>query len=92
MARTTMKIPKFKTESVEAEWWASAAGRNYVQRKSRALHAKGVKVAGSPLVARLSRKKSTQIAVRLPEADIAQARRTAERKGGVPDSAEDAGA
>jgi predicted DNA binding CopG/RHH family protein len=39
-------------------------------------------VAGSPLVAELSRKKkSTQIAIRLPETDIAQARKIAERKG-----------
>ena len=82
MARTTMEIPKFKTESEEAEWWASTAGRSYVKRKSRAQHAKGAKVAGSPLVAELSRKKkSTQIAIRLPETDIAQARKIAERKG-----------
>jgi predicted DNA binding CopG/RHH family protein len=52
-----------------------------VKRKSRALHAKGVG-AGSRLVAQLSRKaKSMQIAIRLPEADIAQARKIAERKG-----------
>ena len=77
-----MEIPKFKTESEEAEWWASTAGRSYVKRKSRAQHAKGAKVAGSPLVAELSRKKkSTQIAIRLPETDIAQARKIAERKG-----------
>jgi predicted DNA binding CopG/RHH family protein len=82
MARTTMEIPKFKTESEEAEWWASTAGRSHVKRKSRAQHAKGVRAAGSPLVAELSRKrKSTQIAIRLPEADIAQARKIAERKG-----------
>jgi CopG antitoxin of type II toxin-antitoxin system len=82
MARRAMEIPKFKTESDEAEWWASAAGRSYVKRKSGALHAKGVKMSGSPLVAQLSRKrKSTQIAIRLPEADIAQARKIAERKG-----------
>jgi hypothetical protein len=46
-----MEIPKFKTESDEAEWWASTAGRSYVKRKSGALHAKSVKVSGSPLVA-----------------------------------------
>jgi hypothetical protein len=74
MARTTMEIPKFKIESDEAEWWASAAGRSYVKRMSRSLRAKGVKAAGSPLAAQLSRKgRSTQIAIRLPEADSAQA-------------------
>jgi hypothetical protein len=82
MAKGTIEIPKFKTESDEAEWWASAPGRSYVKQKSRALHAKGVAAAGSPLVARLNgKRKSTQIAIRLPEADIAQARKIAERKG-----------
>jgi hypothetical protein len=82
MAMGTTDIPKFKTEADEAEWWSSAAGRSYVKRKSRALHAEGVEVPGSRLVAQLSRKgKSTQIAIRLPEADIAQARKLAERKG-----------
>jgi len=77
-----MEIPKFKTESDEAEWWASKEGRNYVKRKSGALHAKGVRATGSPLVAQLNgKRKSTQIAIRLPEADIAQARKIAERKG-----------
>jgi len=82
MAGSTIEIPKFKNESDEAEWWASAAGRSYVKRKSRALRAKGVRAGGSLLVAQLSGKgKSTQIAIRLPEADIAQARKIAERKG-----------
>lgn len=92
MTRRTIEIPKFKSESDEAEWWASAAGRNYVKRKSKEQHAKGVKVAGSRLITQLSRKKSTQIAIRLPEADIAQARKIAERKGIGYDSAQDAGA
>jgi hypothetical protein len=82
MARRATEIPKFKTESDKADWWASTAGRSFVKKKSRALHAKGVGVEGSRLVAQLSRKgKSTQIAIRLPEADIAQARKIAERKG-----------
>jgi len=67
MARRTIEIPKFKTESDEAEWWASTAGRSYVKRMSRALLAKGVRTAGSPLVAQLNgKRKSTQIAIRLP--------------------------
>lgn len=75
-------MPKFKGESDEAEWWASTAGRSYVKQNSRALRVKGVKAAGSPMVAELGRKKkSAQIALRLPEADIAQARRIAEQKG-----------
>ena len=74
-------MPKFKSESDEADWWASAAGRGYVKRKSRAAQAKGIKPAGSGLVARLNKKSSVQIAIRLPEADIEQARRIADRKG-----------
>ena len=40
-----------------------------------------MKATGSSLVAQLSKKPSLQIAIRLPEADIAQARDIASRKG-----------
>ena len=73
-------MPKFKNESKEADWWASPAGRAYVERKSAAAKAAGVRARGSGVVARLN-KKSVQIAIRLPEADLAQARKIAERKG-----------
>ena len=36
---------------------------------------------GSSLVAKLNQKSSIQIALRLPEADLAQARKLADRKG-----------
>ena len=42
---------------------------------------KKIKAAGSSLVATLNKKSSVQIAIRLPEADLAQARKIAERKG-----------
>lgn len=42
---------------------------------------KGTKASGSSLVAKLNQKSSVQIAIRLPEADIVQARKLAERKG-----------
>jgi hypothetical protein len=73
-------MPSFKSESEEADWWASAAGRAYVKGKSNAARAKGIKPSGSSLVARLNQP-STQIAIRLPGADIEQARKIAERKG-----------
>ena len=76
-----VNIPKFKNESDEADWWASPAGRAYVQRKSKEAQAKGIKFAGSPLVAELNKKSSTQIALRLPVSDIKQARIIAGRKG-----------
>src|ERR1700733_4283172 len=77
----SMHIPKFKNESDEADWWASPAGRAYVQRNSKEARAKGIKFAGSRLVAELNKKNSTQIALRLPEPDIKQARIIAARKG-----------
>lgn len=74
-------MPKFRNESEEADWWASDAGRDYVKRKSAEARAKGVKIEGSALVANLNKTKSVQIAIRLPEADLARARKIAERKG-----------
>ena len=77
----TLEMPKFESESEEADWWASAAGRSYVRQKSAAVKSKGTKADGSRLVAMLNKKSSVQIAIRLPEADLAQARKIAERKG-----------
>ena len=74
MNSKTPKILKFKSESEEADWWASRAGREYVRQKSS-------KARGSSLVAKMNQKRSVQIAIRLPQADLAQARKLAERKG-----------
>ena len=71
------EIPKFKNEAEEADWWSSPAGRRFV--KQRAQSAPPSK--GSPLVARLAEKKSVQIAIRLLDEDIRQARQIALRKG-----------
>src|SRR5260370_39710401 len=79
MPRKPLEMPKFKSESEEADWWASATGRNYVKQKSKAAP-KGIKPSGSSLVARLN-KKCAQIAIRLPVADIEEARKIAGRKG-----------
>jgi hypothetical protein len=81
MNTKTLAMPKFKNESEEADWWTSPAGHDYVKRKSAEAQSKGIGVTGSSLVAKLNRKSSVQIAIRLPEADIAQARKLAERKG-----------
>src|SRR5437868_4279585 len=75
------EIPKFTSESEEADWWASREGRRFVKQRSAEGRAKGTVVHGSPLVSKLNRKSSVQIAIRLPEADLAQARQLAERKG-----------
>ena len=81
MSRKTAQIPKFKTESQEADWWASPTGRAYVKRRSADARSKGTKAVGSSLVAKLNQKRSVQIAIRLPEADLVQARKIADRKG-----------
>jgi len=81
MSKRTLEMPKFRNESEEADWWASPAGRAYVKRKSAEAQLKRTKAAGSSLVAKLAGRPSVQIALRLPEADIAQAREIAGRKG-----------
>jgi hypothetical protein len=83
MPKKTAAMPKFKNESAEADWWASPAGRAYVRRKSAEAKSEGLVMKGSRLVAALNKNKprSVQIALRLPPADIEQARRIAERKG-----------
>ncbi len=81
MEKKPLLMPKFKSESAEADWWASPAGRAYLKQKSSEARAAGVRPAGSGLVASLNKKRSVQIAIRLPEADLAKARELAERKG-----------
>ncbi len=81
MEKEKLQIPKFRTDSAEADWWASPPGRAFVKRKSAAAPPKNTKAAGSNLVAALNKKRSVQIALRLPEGDLAKARELAGRKG-----------
>jgi predicted DNA binding CopG/RHH family protein len=74
-------MPVFKSESDEADWWASAEGRQFVKHKSAEAAGKKREKEGSPLIARLNKTSSIQIALRLPETDLAQARRLAKCKG-----------
>jgi len=73
--------PKFKNESAEADWWASAKGRNYVEQRSAEAKAAGIKFRRSPLLEKIQKKATVQIALRLPQADLAKAREIAEHKG-----------
>ncbi len=75
------EIPKFRNESHEADWWASPAGKAFVKKKSAAVQPGETKTRGSRLIADMNRKSSVQIAIRLPQTDLAQARKLAERKG-----------
>jgi len=81
--KSTKKVamPKFRNESEEADWWASSKGRAYVKQKSAEGQKDGTKPRGSRLVASLNKKSSVQIALRIPQADLARAREIAERKG-----------
>lgn len=79
--KKSIEMPKFKNESAEADWWASPAGRAFVKQRSAGGLAKKIKFAGSALVAKLAKKSSVQIALRMPASDIAHAREVAERKG-----------
>ncbi|MBI5280234.1 MAG: hypothetical protein HY858_01035 [Candidatus Solibacter usitatus] len=81
MKTEKLEKPRFKSESEEADWWASPAGRAYVKGKSAELRGRGMKAAGSALVAKLNKRKSVQIAIRLPEGDVERAREVAGRKG-----------
>jgi predicted DNA binding CopG/RHH family protein len=81
MSKKMLEMPRFKSESEEADWWASPAGRAYVRQQSAEAQSKGAKASGSSLVAKLNKKSSTQISIRLPGAALAQARKIADRKG-----------
>jgi predicted DNA binding CopG/RHH family protein len=81
MNKKTHEMPKFKNEGEEANWWASRVGRAYVKRKSAEAKSRGIETKGSNLVRKLNEKSSVQIAIRLPAADLGQARKIAERKG-----------
>jgi hypothetical protein len=74
-------IPVFKTESEAADWWSSSAGRAFVKKNSAASTADQKPPKGSPLVSSLNKSSSVQIALRLPETDLAAARMIATRKG-----------
>jgi predicted DNA binding CopG/RHH family protein len=81
MNKQPSEVPKFRSESDKADWWASRAGRAYVKQQSAATKSTGTKIKGSSLVTKMNKKSSVQIAIRLPQADLDQARKLAERKG-----------
>lgn len=74
-------IPKFVSEAQEADWWASREGREFVKQKAAGAGKKGSAPKGSHLVGQLNKVASVQIALRLPEPDVAKARELAARKG-----------
>jgi len=81
MGRRSLEIPKFKSDGEEADWRDSPAGREYVKQRSVKARSKGGGTGAARLVAKLNAKRSVQIAIRLPGADLDRARELAERKG-----------
>jgi len=81
MKEKRIEIPKFTSEAQEADWWASRQGREHLKQHAAGQAKKGIEPKGSRLVRQLNRTGSVQIALRLPEPDIAKARELAARKG-----------
>ncbi len=61
MSKKPLQMPRFKSESEEADWWASPAGRAYVKHKSAEAQSKGAQAGGSSLVAKLNKKSNIRI-------------------------------
>ena len=76
-----ISMPRFTSEEEEASWWASRQGREFVKQESAGTLEKGMAPKGSRLVGQLNRTSSVQIALRLPEPDVAKARELAIRRG-----------
>jgi hypothetical protein len=81
MKKKPIVMPSFINEAQEADWWASREGRAFVKQKAAGTGKKGGVVRGSGLVGQLKKVASVQIALRLPEPDVAKARALATRKG-----------
>ena len=82
MKKKPIVMPKFVNEAQEADWWASREGREFLKQKTAGTgKKKGPAPAGSRLVGQLKKASSIQIALRLPEPDVAKARELAARKG-----------
>ena len=79
--KKSIVMPRFVNEAREADWWASREGREFVKQKAAGTRKKGSAPRGSRLVGQLNKVASVQIALRLPEPDVAKARELATRKG-----------
>jgi hypothetical protein len=81
MKKKPIVMPEFVNQAQEADWWASREGREFVKQKSAGTGKQGAAPGGSRLVGRLNKVASVQIALRIPEPDVAKARELATRKG-----------
>jgi hypothetical protein len=81
MKKKPITIPAFANEAEEADWWAGRRGREFVKQNTVGPAKQPAPLKGSRLVSQLNRTPSVQIALRLPEPDVAKAREIASRKG-----------
>ena len=94
MPRKLTKLPEFKSESEEADWYSTSAGRRQTAREfARALRAgtlvrsTGSKVVGTDpallqkLMEQAKESATRAISIRIPVADLERARRIANETG-----------
>ena len=94
MPRKSTDVPKFKSEAEEADWYATPQGRRQTQREfARALkdgtliRSTGSKIARTDpqvlerLMEQAKRNATRFISIRVPIADLEQARQIAEQTG-----------
>jgi predicted DNA binding CopG/RHH family protein len=94
MPPKSINVPKFKTEAEEADWYATPQGRHRTQREfARALkdgtlvQSRGSKLAKTnpqvleQLMKRAKQNATRSISLRVPIADLEQARQIADKTG-----------
>jgi predicted DNA binding CopG/RHH family protein len=84
MTRTKRVVPAFATEAEEAEWWYKNRNVHGKQLLSAVKTGEAQVLTREKLLERLAaskRKAAPVVALRIPEADLALARKQAEQKG-----------
>src|SRR5215510_12790545 len=79
--KTTMKMPKFKTEAEEAEWFYENRDRLGEEFAEALRQGKTTRLTHEKLLARIEASKAKAINIRLPEADLQLARDLAAKRG-----------
>jgi len=82
--QSTIVVPKFATEAEEAEWWYRNRERHGKQFLAAVKSGQAQVLTKEKLQARLAVSRKTPapvVSLRIPEADLALARKQAERKG-----------
>lgn len=69
MKKKPVTMPKFVSETQEADWWASREGREFVKQKAAGAAKTGGAPIGSRLAGQLNKVASVRIALRSPEPD-----------------------